>query len=343
LTKPKTFSFLISALLLEYLGTSGGCQSARKSRTARDTADIGCERFSKGGEQRLFSVAAVTGLEVASSLGVFTHELQQSGNEIDLIYFATRVAAWLVLGMVVGRGVKKFDLSAIIGSKKTTTTDRQESQVSIIAQEKEVHQRLEDLFVRSSSEIVDSVENFAIQARKAKEERINSLSHQITNADREQQDSYEYVQKEVELLTLLSEYVQEYWSLAGAENRKDFCQIACLLFKLVKEIQREGNLDGYLFELYEQAVYRYINSVCQVLRKENLNLYLCELEFFSKDGEGDVDSKSTIVRYPDTAEDKAVVRMKDINNEEDWIELPKSKKKITPEKIRQHMKKRGYT
>ncbi len=57
----------------------------------------------------------------------------------------------------------------------------------------------------------------------------------------------------------------------------------------------------------------------------------------STGGEGDVDS------YPDTAEDKAVIRMKDINNEEDWIELPKFKEKITPEKIKQHMKKRGYT
>ena len=47
MTKAKTFSFLVSALLLEYLGSKGGCQSASYSRGVRDTADIGCERSGK--------------------------------------------------------------------------------------------------------------------------------------------------------------------------------------------------------------------------------------------------------------------------------------------------------
>jgi len=54
LTKPKTFSFLISALLLEYLGSSGGCQSVCNSLHTRDTADMRFERL-----KRLSNIIAI--------------------------------------------------------------------------------------------------------------------------------------------------------------------------------------------------------------------------------------------------------------------------------------------
>jgi len=336
-------------LLLEYLGSSGGCQSDCNSPAVRDAANIDCENFDNFSERcsREYSARVsyelflVGGLELTFFL-LFT---PLGVSDTFGIFLAKSLFGFLGVTAIFWIGRRLLpSLDAIIGVKKTNTTiDRQEVKVSIVAREKEVHQRLEDLLVRSSSEVAHDVESFVAKIHNSRVKRINELIQEIIPREEGERDSRRHVDKEVALLALLSEYVHDYWELLNAENRNDFSQIAFLLFKIVKELQSEGGLKKELFRLYEEAVYRYLNVLCQVAKKNDPDWHLFDLEFFPEDGNGDDDSSISVVTYPNTAEDKAADRMKDADDENVWIDLPKSQEKITAEKVRQHMNKRGYT
>jgi len=49
------------------------------------------------------------------------------------------------------------------------------------------------------------------------------------------------------------------------------------------------------------------------------------------------------IETPKSAEEKAIERAKDVNDDTRWVTLPSSRKKITAEEIRAHKKKRGYS
>lgn len=141
---------LVSALLLEYLGTSGGRQSVCKSPAVRDVTDIGCERFSErfsnGGKPfGGYSLFSLVGLELLS----FQVQVHQPHLE---------VFAWGgLLGLTVGYLVVALD-QFFLDLREWRRSNQKSEHASVEAQQvkgraEPVVVDLENCFVSDSSEL----------------------------------------------------------------------------------------------------------------------------------------------------------------------------------------------
>lgn len=132
-----TFNLSSSALLLEYLGSSGGCQSVCNSLHTRSVANFGCENIERKsflldvlsqhrGCLSNFGLLSVTGLEayVTASDNNFYHVF---GSTVDALSTLKTLAVASLLGIIVGstavwieKKVSYFlrNSSAIIGNER---------------------------------------------------------------------------------------------------------------------------------------------------------------------------------------------------------------------------------
>ncbi len=238
-------------------------------------------------------------------------------------------------------GCSQVSTGVIIGSKRATTIFHcQSDQVNTpTVSENELYQKLEALFALSSSDMVDDAKDSAVRVRKqrcfrALIKQIKAQAHKVGAIDPVLNSEFRRrTEEKIKLFDLLTECVKEYWESIPSEMRQTLHDIASSLFMLLKVAPLEQSLGKSLYSTYQGSVFRYIYAFSAAAQKEDPDNYLFDIE----DGEGQS------FCFPVGAEEKAADRVKDVDNKVEWVEFPQSKKKLSREEIRKHMKERGYT
>jgi hypothetical protein len=304
-------------LLLEYLGTSGGCQSARKSRTARDTAKIDYERIVPKYEAWLLSLP---GLELFGVNPVLTKALVLVSVGLIVVFAASRL-----LDSIRGN-MEEGEINDPIPNTKMNV-----SSIETEAQYKELRDLFESLLAKTSSDLNNDPEDDA--ARFKANQEIISLLSEIGQLDG-QEKLEERVKKKIRLLNLIEKFLDYYWDSIPEEVYEKLAHMGIFFLIAMKSITYVNNLDKDLYRFYQGVVFSFLYKLSGKLKESGYADYLLE----KRSLEGDL-----IGGFPSSAEEKAVERIKNIENKSEWPFFTKRAKPITDEEIEEYMKKRGLS
>jgi hypothetical protein len=299
--------------IVKYLGSSLIRRIVRTPQPIRDTANNGCERVGGGNSPKLLSVA---GWEL----------LLLAPNWIQLLVVGVLlglIGNWF-LAMAKGNSSRHNEL-------KDTYTQQLMSSITEIKQEQQLYQKLEELFAISSSDIENDEEDSAA---------ISYLNKQIIQSLQEMsvvnpQENFVYwIEKKVDTFSLIRDYIDFYWNTIPKDKHIDLITMANILRTTLRDARYKERLDKDLYSFYQGTIFSFLYRLSDKLKLDNPDDYLCVYQ--DKDG-------NIIKEFPSSAEKKAVQRLKDLDDETQWISLPLEENEITDEEIEEYMKRRGLS
>ena len=304
-------------LVLKYLGSSLIRRIVRTPQPIRDTANNGCERVGGGSSPRLLSVA---GLELLA--------LAPGWLRLLVVGAAGGVAiGWIlvVLKNTVQEYLYKQDHETM--RKSLVNVQLEESQ----GQYQSLRTLFENLLAKTSSDISNDAEDIAAKSQANK--KIIGLINETLQINPEKEFKLR-IEKKIKLLAAIRDYLDCYWDSVPKEAHTVLIQLAVMLNISVRSVTYAENLDRKLYRFYQGITSNYIRKLADKLKQSGISDYLWEIE----DKGGNV-----IDRFPTTAEEEAIERIKDIGNKAQWEKLPKSEKKLTDEEIEKYMKENGLS
>ena len=142
-----------------------------------------------------------------------------------------------------------------------------------------------------------------------------------------------FTEKEVDLLTKVISFLDQSWNVIPQETYIELLQMSAILRASWNEPVYTEKLHKKFYRTYQFFVVHYKHKLADKFKQRGIS-HLWEI----KDKEG-----HTVETFLRSAEEKAIERIKDINDETQWITLPRSDKKLTAEEIAEYMRERGLS
>jgi hypothetical protein len=189
----------------------------------------------------------------------------------------------------------------------------------------------EKLLTSTSSDTSNDAEDIAAMSQANR--NIVSLINETLQINPEK-DFAARIKKKVKLFAAIRDYLDYYWDFIPQEAHINLVQIAAKLNISAREATYAEKLDRKLYRFYQGIIFSFMHKLAEKLHQSGISECLWEI----KDRDGKV-----VDKFPMSADEKAIERIKDVDNILQWEKLPRSKENPTDEEVEKYMGENGLS